>query len=192
MNWRSLLLLLFVAASVALAWRAQHVVYDLLVVPLWQMAALAGLVFQSLPQPWIWAAFLAVAALIAFRRLAEGRIWHRPSRYRAWRAGGLLSDWSGAIERAHSGDYFNWLLARRIAQLAIELLADRRQLSPDEVRRQILADEIAAPAEVREYLKAGLKALALPRAGEVEPQGAPPPPFELNRVIRFLEDSRKV
>jgi hypothetical protein len=151
-----LLLALLLLLTIPLALTFQHTVREAIVIPLLYLLWLGRLIYLSIPQPLLWAAFLALALFIIVKSLGErpGPL-ARPRKMEA-RYGGRVTAWAGRLYLATQGDYFKWRLARDLGQLGLELMAYRERLSPGQrdVYREI--EKLAAPPEVQAFFRAGL------------------------------------
>lgn len=177
-----LLLLLVLAATGGLR--------EALVLPLLYLFWLMGVLFQSLPQVLVWGAFVAVAAVAGWRSLARPRAGLPRLAAPAGPGRAVIAEWAGLVANAPANHYARWLLASRLAQLAVALLAGE-EASP---WQYLEGASLAMPDDVRSYLRAGRQSYQPPaprrlwaRASRV----AQPDPLELDPVIviDFFEQS---
>jgi hypothetical protein len=178
-----------------LALIATGAVREVIVIPLLALLWLLGLLYASIPQVVLWFAFLALAALVAWKSLATPREW-LPAPRVAPTLYTPVASWAGMFERAAADRYARWLLSQRLGQFTLELLASQEQ---DETRGvwHYLQDETRdIPPAVRAFLLAGTRGYRpLPTfwqrwwpwndRGET---GADPLDLELNEVVRFLDE----
>ena len=155
----------------------------------------ARLYMDSLPQPILWAVFIAIAIVIAARSLLKPRgtpeATSEAARVRVGRVHNLMR----AINRTSEGLYFKWRLAQHLLGLTLETLAYRERTSPNQVRERIKSGWLDAPSEIEAYLLAGLtpvlstRSNLITRLKQVIMPTHPTSPLDLDpeRVIQFLE-----
>ena len=147
---------LAVGAPVLLALLFQDFFREALVVPILYALWVIYLYVTSLPQAVLWGLFLGASLLIVLGGLGgSGRIRRRAGREDE-DAPGRVSVWAERVQLARRGGYFQKILARHLGKLAIEALARRRRLEPDEIKRRLETDALDLPPEARAYLRLGL------------------------------------
>jgi hypothetical protein len=149
---------LAVGVPVLLALLFQDFFREALVVPILYAFWVIYLYVTSLPQAVLWGLFLGVSLLIVLGGLGgSGRIRRRGGREDE-DSPGRVSVWAERVELARRGGYFQKILARHLGKLAIEALARRRRLEPDEIKRRLEMDalDLDLPPEARAYLRLGL------------------------------------
>ncbi|HWQ12370.1 MAG TPA: hypothetical protein VNL77_06195 [Roseiflexaceae bacterium] len=175
-----LLLAVLIAAAV------RGAVRDAVVAPLLLLLWGASLLLGSLPQALLWGLLVLLAAVLAVRSLSGLRV---PALRRRTVPGpaGRTAAWLRLVQLTGRDEYARWRLAQRLAQLAVELLAEREGLPPQQARRRLEDPSLDAPPAVRAYLRAGLVAYQ-PRPGS---QGrilrGGPLDVDLERVVHWLE-----
>lgn len=163
---------------------------DALVVPLLYLLWLAGVLLGSIPQAIVWGAFVALAAVAAWRSLATPPRRRPVPPTQPGTARAAVAEWASLAAAAEREHYARWLLAARLAQLAVALLA-----ADEPAPWQYLESErVAMPAPVREYLRAGRRSYQQPprRLWPLAPRPATPPdPLDLHPAVAlaFFEQS---
>jgi hypothetical protein len=195
MNDRLALLSLVLLLLGLLALIVTGAVREVIVIPLLALLWLLGVLYASIPQAALWFGFLVIAALAAWKSLATPRLEFAAPRDAPIVATPVAS-WAGMFERAAADRYARWLLAQRLGQFALELLASQEQ---DETRGvwHYLQDETRdIPPAVRAFLLAGTRMYRplpafwqrwWPWAVRVEAR-ADPLDIDLNEVVRFLDE----
>lgn len=126
---------------------------DSLIVPLLGVLWFLKIVFESIPQAFVWGFVVLLGLVAAAGGFAlRGRAVAAPTRS-ATRSGGLLGPWARLVFQSTTDDYARWRLAQRIALIAQSVLSDG---TPVGLRRYLVAAPDEVPAEVRDYLLAGL------------------------------------
>lgn len=185
MKRRWLVLPLVAAGTLGLAWLAMDLVRQAFLIPLRSVYILLLGLYQSLDQRTAWIffvlllAFLAVGSLVRVRRVTsvegdlEGEHVGRVA---------LIAGW---LAHADKGDYFRWRVARRLSQLAVNLLAHASGEDDQALQQQIMNGKLEAPPQVQAYLRAGLRARSIGLSspgGSASPLDLPPAV-----VVDFLE-----
>jgi hypothetical protein len=189
MRNRLLLLGLGLLLAVLIAAAVRGAVRDTVVAPLLLLLWGAQLLLGSLPQALPWGLLVALALVLAVGSLSGLRA---PAfrRRAAPEAAGRTATWLRLIRLTGRDEYARWRLAQRLAQLALELLGEREGLAPQQARRRLEDPSLAAPDEVRAYLRAGLAGYQ-PRPGShgrIVRGG--PLDVDPERVARWLEELR--
>ncbi len=190
-----LLLALALLLTIPLVLTFRDLVRAVIVIPLLYIVWLGRLVYLSIPQPLLWAIFLALALFIMVRSLHARAQLQQPSRPAEPAHVGRITVWARRLDRMTRGDYFRWCVARDLGQLGLELLAYCERLSPGrhDVRREI--EKLEAPPEIHAFLRAGLLLPSsrpislLSRLAPWWRPNAPVSPLDLDpeRVVQFLE-----
>jgi hypothetical protein len=169
------------------------IVQDVLVVPLLYLLWLMRVLIESIPQIAIWAGFLAIVAIVAWKSLPMARQVPAP---RA-RAPGPLSPvetWAEMFERAERDHYARWLLAQRLGQLALERLVHQDQRPVSHPWHYLQDESLGMPPAIQAYLRAGMRMYQPPRRmRRLWPPGAQEAagdPLDLDPevAVRFLEN----
>jgi hypothetical protein len=170
-------------------------VREVIVVPLLFLLWLARLVYEAIPQLALWGVSLVIAALVAWRSLATPRVaLPEPPIAPSQRA--PVATWARMFRRAANDRYARWLLAQRLGQLALELLASQDERAA-RGRWQYLHDDTRdIPPAVRAYLQAGTRMYRPPPAfwrrwwpwGERVESRADPLDLDPAEVVRFLDE----
>ena len=119
-------------------------VRDLIVIPLLTALWIARRIYESIPQTITWGGFLAIAALVAVRRLV-GRQPPQPAPSPVRAPHGRVAPWMRLFHQAQHDDYARWHLAQRLGQCALELLAFQEQCQPQEVRQRLEQGSLNLP-----------------------------------------------
>ncbi|MBN1956095.1 MAG: hypothetical protein JW900_13735 [Anaerolineae bacterium] len=115
------------------------------------------LLLDSLPQLPLWGSFLVLVVLLAIRSLLKPPgaaeedgpgVRQRPGQVQ------VLTRW---VERASEGQYFRGVLAQRVVNTVLEPLAQRKRVTPAQLRQALRDGELDAPQPVRAYLQLGVK-----------------------------------
>jgi hypothetical protein len=191
-----LLAFLVLLGMIGLAIANRSLVRETVVIPLLYVIWLTYLAVSSIPQALVWAAFLVLAARLALHSLERKRKepaaralplrGDTPSRVQA------LTRW---IRSAEEGDYYKVVLARHLAELAVDI-APRAGPAPDDGWQRLRVTDLDLPQPLAEYFRAGLSPAPARRRGlgalwrRWRNGEAPPSPLDLNpeKVVRFLED----
>jgi hypothetical protein len=170
-------------------------VREVIVIPLLALLWLLRLLYGSIPQAAIWFGFLAVAALLAWRSLATPRVALAAPRV-APSVPAPVASWAGMFERAAADRYARWLLAQRLGQFALELLASQEQGEARGVWHYLRDESRDIPPAVRAFLLAGTQMYRPPPpiwrrwwswGARVETR-ADPLDLDLDAVVRFLDE----
>ena len=170
-------------------------VREAIVIPLLLLLWLARLIYASIPQVALWGVFLGIAALVAWRSLATPRTaLPEPALAPLHRA--PVAAWAGMFRRAANDRYARWLLAQRLGQLTLELLASQDERAARGVWRYLHHDSPDITPAVRAYLQAGTWMYRPPRTfwrrwwpwGARAEARADPLDLDPTEVVRFLEE----
>ena len=131
-------------------------VREVIVIPLLLLVWLARLIYESIPQVALWGVFLAIAALVAWKSLAAPRA-ALPDPQIAPLHRAPVATWAGMFRRAAHDRYARWLLAQRLGQLTLELLANQEQRAPRGMWHYLRDESRDIPPAVRAYLQAGTR-----------------------------------
>jgi hypothetical protein len=126
---------------------------EAIAVPIWYVIWVGQLLFRAIPQPLLWALFLAIALVVAVRSLLKRPPFKGESKVEPFHTGQVqvLLRW---IQYQEKADYFKRRLAQHLGKLTLETLAHQRRLTLREIRQHL--GGLDAPPEVRAYLQAGL------------------------------------
>jgi hypothetical protein len=165
-----------------------------------RLSWLARLYIDSLPQPILWAVFIAIAIIIAARSLLTRRstpeMISEAARFRMGRVHNLMQ----AINRTSEGLYFKWRLAQHLLGLTLEALAHQERTSPNLVRERLKSGGLDAPSEIEAYLLTGLTPVLSTRSNLITrlkraimpTHRISPLDLDPERVIQFLEDQLEI
>jgi hypothetical protein len=192
--WLSALVLLLTAL---LTFLLQDIARDWVALPLARALQLGNLILGAVPQIVFWMLLLMIGLLVAMRSLMEHK--KRPSLERARVVyPGQVRTLLRWVQREAESVYFRQRLAYRLARLATELQAYRQKRALAQFGQRL--DGLDAPSEIRAYLKAGMTP---PSSSDLSPlsrfarwlrpqKTASSLDFDLERVVRFLEDQLEV
>ena len=192
----SLILLISIPLALLLHEFTREVILSFLL----RLSWFARLYLDSLPQPILWAVFIAIAIVIAARSLLKRRsapeVTSEAKRLRMGRVRNLMQ----AISRTSEGLYFKWRLAQHLLGLTLEALAHQERSSPNLVRERLKSGGLDAPSEIEAYLLAGLTPVLSTRSSLITRlrQAIMPThrisPLDLDpeSVIQFLEDQLEI
>lgn len=195
---RLLFLALVLLLAVPLMLLLRSFVREAIAVPLLRILWVGQILFQSIPQPLLWALLLTIVLLLAMRSLVRRRKPAQetdraetvyPGRVRT------LTKWLQHIDK---GYYFKRRLAQHLVELTAEALAVRERQALGQIRRRL--ESLDAPPEIQAYLQAGLKPVSPQPVGFLSKLArrlrlsTQPSPLDLDpeRAIQFLEDQMEV
>lgn len=183
MRKRLLLLLLILLAASLLTPLVQDFIRNL-ITPLLYVFWVGILLFRSIPQEGVWAAFVVMALLIAavslFKRQPGSRRPPPPKPPRQER----IESWARLIRQADKETYYRWQLAQHLRKLTLEAMAHEERTSSKQIQQQLTAGRLEIPPEIEAYLQASLTSfnrLALSRSDAALA-------LELGDFVSFLED----
>ena len=127
---------------------------DVVVVPLLFLWWAAQVLYQSIHQGLLWAAFLLLALLLVAGNLPRSAAPLPPAAPQSTPLG-RVADWSRRLRDARHDHHSRWRLAQRVSQLAIETLAFREQCPPQEISRRLRDGLLDIPPQLGAYLQAG-------------------------------------
>lgn len=144
------------AIAVGLAYLLKDIMQSLVIDPILYIIWVARLIYLAIPQIIWWGIFLVILAWVVLRSFRgrtkyapQGALEEATSRSR-------LETWYGWIEQTSRGDYFKWRLANQFSILAMEILAHRYRLTPEQVKEELAAGHIDLPPDKLAYLQSGL------------------------------------
>ena len=172
-------------------------VREAIVTPIAYAAWVAGILIESLPQMILWIALLAVVLW-----MAVGSLIARPKPIRAFSDAkadrrGQIEVLARRIDLATRGYYFRWHLARRLRDLAVDTLAYRQRMTPEQVNQHLEAGTLDIPPAIRAYFQAEPTLGSASRLPYLRHRFQPHPatsPLDLDpeEVVRFLEAQAEV
>jgi hypothetical protein len=168
-------------------------IQDVLVVPLLYLLWLMRVLIESIPQVVLWVGFLAIVAMVAWRSLPLAP-QVQPLRAQAPNPPAPVETWAGMFERAERDHYARWLLAQRLGQLALELLAHQDQRPVAHPWHYLQDESLGMPPAIQAYLRAGMRMYQPPRRMRrlwpLVAQEAAGDPLDLDPevAVRFLEN----
>jgi hypothetical protein len=195
MKKRLLLVGAILLLAVPLAYLLLDVSQHVFVVRILHLVWRVRLLFESLPQTYLWTALVVIAALIVLRRfLARGQP-HPPREDVAVQGPGRITTLTRQVQRARKSEYARRSLAREVRDLAVEVLAHERRMTSEQLRRDLRDGRLDLPPEVLSYLNLERWPTQrelpgfftkLKRRLSWRPK-ASQPDYELRQVIEFLE-----
>lgn len=168
---------------------------DVVVVELLRFLWAARLVYDSLPQAAIWAAFLVFVLIMATRSLVGRRELGPAQRPEEASRPGQVQRLAGLIRKANQGEYFQSSLAQHLAELTAEVMAYQERTTPELWRRRLKAGETDLPPRIGDYLADRKPRLLVPSGFLSWLWPARPSPTLdpiLEDVTRFLEEQLEV
>jgi hypothetical protein len=167
---------------------------EAIIQPLLYQLWILRLYIDSIPQLVLWVLFIGVALLIAGSSLLARRRQTELGRAVELERLGQVAAWAEQVRLATGQKgYFQGRLARRLGQIALEVLSQNKRQPSEAIREELKAGQLEAPGPIRDYFQAGLTVrpatllsglsqslLWLRRAS----------PLDLNpeEVVTFLED----
>ncbi len=172
-----------------------------LVMPLLYLAWVVNLLLAVVPQFIYWFFFLVVVLAVTLQsmfrlfqvlRLQSRR--QRPGKALPGPAGRVevWTRWIGLARQRRASSYFKWRLGQLLGELAVEVLAEREQLSFQQVRERLEAGTLDLPPDVRAYFASGLLLKSFDHFASLRDRlrankAADPLDLAPERVVDFLE-----
>jgi hypothetical protein len=157
LSYRRFWLILLLPILAFGAYHLRGVIEIYLITPVIYALRVEKILYETIPQIIYWIVFITILIIIAVNSLFSKR---RPApmttplvENRATRAR-QLSYWIKAAKRS---DYSRWMLARNLAGLALNLIADQERFSTEEAEKFIRRGRVNMPADVRKFVLAGLE-----------------------------------
>ncbi|MBN2547825.1 MAG: hypothetical protein JXB15_01605 [Anaerolineales bacterium] len=145
-----LILVLPVAAALA-AILLRSLVRTYLLEPVIYLFRAGKVIFEALPQAYCWNSWLVILLPLAIWSL----LLHSRKPDRSPNQNERLSrvrDWEELLRQAQRSKYCRWLLALRLADLAVDILAYQERLSPEQTRLAVHHGKLHIPEDIRAYL----------------------------------------
>jgi hypothetical protein len=192
MKRRWLLLALALLVAIPLAGWLKDFVRDSLLAPLLELLWLLRLEFESLPQSYLWIILIVIGLLLAAGSLLTSAAPRRRGLPPGWDRGGPVAVTARWLDLAAHGSYYKWRIARRLSELAVDALAQREHLTPEQVKQRLEEGELNVPPEIRAYVQAGLSSdllsqLERPSSGFWSRAASAPLDLSPEIIVRFLE-----
>jgi hypothetical protein len=150
-----LALVLGLILTIPLALLLRDFVRDVFLVELGRVIWAARLIFESLPQVFVWAVLVVILLVLAVRTL-RSRIRPLPDgAHGPTDPQGRVQALSRWIERSAQSEYFKQSLAHHLTGLAWEVMAHREHTSPDRLKQRQRAGGLDLPPVVGETLRTG-------------------------------------
>ncbi len=187
MNRRLLLLIL---AAGALAYFMRDAIEEKVVIPLLRLLWFLRLLYDSLPQAFLWILLVAGVVLMTISSLAvEEKMYARRASGRRPAQGPVesLAEWMG---RAPRGLYFKWLIAQRLGRLARGLTSFNARQARASAWEPLSGPGWNPPGEVASFLESGVNGSFADYPRPRWPFQRPAPtPLELDpvRAIDYIE-----
>jgi hypothetical protein len=186
-NRRRVGLVLLVLAPVAVvAVVLRDFVREELVGPVLYVYWIVRLLFESIPQIWLWIAFVLAATYVVARSLVRP-----PSLQRTCRADveerGRVETWARLLHQAHGDSFARWRLAQRLGGLAGDILAAEERVSQREIWRRLDRGRLDVPAPLRAYLTAQFRTIRPAGLRGRLRQHSSPLDLDPREVVAFLE-----
>jgi hypothetical protein len=165
-----------------------------------QIYGIARIYINSLPQPLVWALFIAIVVILA------GRSMLKPSATSLARTNdqelrlGRVTNLAQSIRRTTQGDYFKWRLAQHLLDLSLDVIAYQKRATPSSVRQLLKSGDLVAPPEIVAYLRSGMTQVHSARQGILgrikaffmAPDRDRPLNLEPELVVAFLEEQLEI
>jgi hypothetical protein len=200
MKKRLLLTAAILALAIPLVYLLKDMAQQFFAIEILRLAWTVRILFESLPQTRLWAAFLAVALFLAARSLIEHRTPRQQEPDLETEQLGQVAVVTGWIQRSWSLAYSRRSLARSMRALTLEVLAYQHRSTPEQIRQELRTGRLEVPPEIQAYLDLGRSPVYTPptsllarfrrrlwssvRAPQVDP--------ELERVVHFLESQLEI
>ncbi len=139
-----------------LAFAMQRTVERMLIRPALYVWWIAGLYYDALPQILWWILIVAASLWFIMGSLTPEQKLRPRKADPPFMGRGQVESLALWLNKASRGNYFKWLVAQRLAQLARDLLTFRARRNPPSARTALRDADWNPPAEVASYLDAGL------------------------------------
>ncbi len=185
---RLLILGVILVAGLLLARGAQGAVRDGIVVPLLEIFWIGQMLVETTSQGFFWTALVIVGIALAVKGF-----WDGPPRFardaELEPRRGPVAALTVMIHRCARDEYSRWRLAQRLAQLAVETLAQRHAISPREARGGIEDGRFAIPPAIAAYLRAGLGQFQNRPGSRGRVRSGGPLDVDVQSVVAWLEEA---
>ena len=189
--WRGVgLAMLVLVPVVVTAIVLQDFVREVLIGPVLYTYWVIRLFLESIPQIWIWIAFVVLVAYGVARSLASLPTLPRRRPVKPVKRG-PVAELAWLLRQSDGGDrYARWRLAQLLGGLAGDVLADTERVSRREIWRRIERGHLDIPQPIQAYLTARLRSIRPSGRSGFRPA---PSPLDLDprEVVTFLEEQIK-
>lgn len=183
------------AAMIALllAFPLQDVIREAIIVPLAYFAWVLGVLYQSIPQSYIWLGLVFVLSLFLLRSLTSVQFRLPRRRSQSKPIFGQVEALSESLARLDKGNYYKWQVANRLGRLARDfliLLGEREERS----HRHLSGSGWQPEEHVDKFIDVGLRGSFAQFPSPRFPfMRAEPTPLdvEVDDVLDFLETQIK-
>ena len=196
MKARWIIISISLVIIVGLAYLLKDFLRDNLYVPIIDMVRFVSVLLQSMPQAFWWWLVLFILAIYAAWVFLTRRKSVPSSSQSGTRNLSRAMVWIQWIERSKRGDYSRWLLARQIAQLALQIIAHQEKQPVEWAKEEIISSWFQLPAGVEDFIKTGITTPTFPQYTDLirrkgRKKGREPLELKVDEVVQFLENSMK-
>jgi len=196
MKARWIIISISLVIIVGLAYLLKDFLRDNLYVPIIDMVRFVSVLLQSMPQAFWWWLVLFILAIYAAWVFLTRRKSVPSSSQSGTRNLSRAMVWIQWIERSKRGDYSRWLLARQIAQLALQIIAHQEKQTVEWAKEEIISSRYQLPAGVEDFIRIGITTPTFPQYTDLirrksRKKERKPLEMKVDELIRFLENSMK-
>ncbi len=184
------LFVLWLVAALVLAFPLRETARQMVVMPLAYLWWILGLVYRSIPQPFVWVFVVVAMIYLALGSFFRSGLPRRAPPVRAVEQRGPVAEMARILSHKGEGVYFKWQVARTLSEIAMDLQELRTHTKPTNLE----VDTSAAPPAVQRYLDAGLHTSFsyYPLPGPFQPRLQTPFDAELGPVLDYLESQTEM
>lgn len=180
--------------AVALAYALKDSVSKYVILPFTYLWRMIEIIYEALPQAFWWVIFLLILSTVALRNVLRHFRLSGPAplpiqEQRISRA----RSWARWLELSGKGDYSQWLLARNLARLTLDIFAHQERQSPEQARAHLQGGKYRLPPEILAYIQVGLDAPSFRHYTDLlallhSTRSASPLDLDPEKIIEFLEN----
>jgi hypothetical protein len=169
---------------------------QILFIPIINIANFLWKIFASLPEI-IWWVLLILGLVVFILKSVRFSIERKPKRVKdKSHRNGLASDWNKMIYQAKKSEYSRWLLEKKLASMALDVLAYQRGLTEAQVKDSIISQELHLPEEIRAFLLQGIHSPSFQHFLEIDQKQPKKTNFQnievkIDNLLNYLETDNK-
>jgi hypothetical protein len=164
----------------------QGFVREVLIGPVLYVYWIVRLFLESIPQIWVWLAFLLLATYLVTRGVVRRTSLPRARRSETVERG-RIEEWAHLLHQARHDPFTRWRLAQRLGGLVGDVLAAEERVSQREIWRRLDRSHLDVPQPLRAYLTAQLRSIP-PSGLRSLRTHASPLDLDPAEVVQYLED----
>jgi hypothetical protein len=186
-NW--ILLGVLVVVAVLLAPFMQVMIEYLIIEPIayygWRLKRMSAII----PQEYYWLFIIASIAVVVFFSILRSIVLNQTEDQHQAPQKGQVEELANHIQRTQKSTYFKWMMANKLAKLAVNILSHQNANNGDEHRdfSTVIWDP---PQETKKYLETGLNSSFMeyhPKRRFFKRKRETPFDVDLNTIIDYLE-----